>query len=78
MYESQVHAAHTMTGTEALVAIFADVVSVGVAIFNRKFYWRKGWLSGDKEAPHWIGRLLFGVVGVLLILVGFRFFLLGY
>jgi hypothetical protein len=67
-----------MTSTEAVVAIFAGAVSVGVAIFNRKFYGRKGWLSGDKEAPRWVGRLLFEILGVLLILVGFRFFLLGH
>ena len=67
-----------MTETAAVVSIIAGGASVVVAFVNRRFYWRKGWMSGDKAAPRWVGRLLFGLIGALLILVGIRFFALGY
>jgi hypothetical protein len=44
---------------------------------NKRFYWRKGWFSGDKEAPRWVGRLLFIGIGAVCILVGLRFFIFG-
>jgi hypothetical protein len=57
---------------EAGIAIVAGVASLAIAFLNPRFYWRKGWMSGDKPAPRWAGGLLFGIFGVLAIAVGVR------
>jgi len=67
-----------MNANTAAVGILAGCIAVIVGLMNKHFYWTKGWFSGDKEAPRWAGRLLFVVVGTLLILLGLRFFILGY
>ena len=64
--------------TTALIAIVAGFVMELVAFLYPTFYWRKGWYTGDKEAPKWIGRLLFGGIGALFILVGFKQLVYGY
>jgi len=67
-----------VNATTAAEGILAGCIAVTVGLINKRFYWRKGWFSGDKEAPRWVGRLLFIGVGAGLILVGLRFFIFGY
>jgi H+/Cl- antiporter ClcA len=67
-----------MNPSSALLSIFIGVATGLVAVLSNKFYWLKGYSGGDKEAPLWAGRLLFGLVSAGLILVGFRYFILGY
>lgn len=67
-----------MTETKAITSILIGSAAWAVALLNRKFYWRKGWFSGEKEAPGWIGRLFFASVGTLFIFFGAAHLLLGY
>jgi len=62
----------TSSPIEAWIAIMAGIASLAIALLNQRFYWKKGWMSGDKLAPRWVGRLLFGIFGVVAILVGVR------
>jgi len=55
---------------QAALFMIAGLLGVTVAVFNRQFYWRKGWFAGGKPAPLWFGRLLFGIIGVVFFLVG--------
>ena len=67
-----------MTSRTAILLIIIGCTAEMIALLNKKFYWLKGWMSGDREAPRWFGRLLFATVGALFFLVGLRYFLLGY
>jgi len=49
-----------------------------VALVNPQFYALKGWFSRDKEVPRWLGRLLFGIIGALCIVVGCAQLVRGY
>jgi hypothetical protein len=62
----------------AIVAIGVGCIMGMIALRAKHFYWRKGWNSGDKEAPRWVGRLLFGVIGGLFLLFGLRHILFGF
>jgi hypothetical protein len=66
-----------VNATTAALGILAGCVAVIVGLMNKRFYWRKGWFSGDKESPRWVGRLLFIGIGAVCILVGLRFFIFG-
>jgi hypothetical protein len=50
--------------------MLAGLGSMAVAVFNRRFYWLKGWFAGDKPAPLWVGRVLFGTIGILFFFAG--------
>ena len=65
------------TVTEAFVLILGGAVFLTMAIFQKRFYWKKG-ISAGGEAPRWVGRVICGIVGLAFLLVGFRFVLLGY
>ena len=68
-----------MTDTRtAVVAIVAGCVMEVIAIRAKHFYWQKGWFSGGKEAPRWVGRLLCGGIGGIFILFGLRYVLFGF
>lgn len=62
-----------MKTDEALWAIVTGLAAIVLAVFNKHFYWR----HSIKEAPRWAGRLLFGIIGVLFILAGARYFFGG-
>jgi len=62
----------TSSPLEAAIFIVAGVASLAIAFLNQRFFWLKGWNSGGKPAPLWVGRLMFGTFGVLAILVGVR------
>ena len=67
-----------MTPFEDVCLIVAGCAMGMVAALNKHFYWRKGWFSGDKEAPRWAGRLLFGVLGAVFIVLGIARLLLQF
>ena len=56
---------------KSILSILVGLGSITIAVFNRDFYWRKGWFSGEKPAPRWAGQSLFGLVGAALIVYGF-------
>jgi hypothetical protein len=56
--------------TDAALSAIAGLAFISIAVFNRKFYWLKGWMSGDKPAPLWFGRIMFGGLGLLFFLIG--------
>lgn len=66
-----------MSETKAVCLIVVGCALAIVAVLNQHFYWRKGWFSGEIEAPRWAGRLAFGFVGALCILVGITHLLHG-
>jgi hypothetical protein len=68
---------HAPTLREAVILLFMGIISLGIAIFNRKFFWRKGWFSGDQPAPRWVGAVIFGLVGIAFILVSLTYLLSG-
>jgi uncharacterized membrane protein len=61
-----------MSPTKSAVAIIVGIVSLIVAFVNQNFYWRKGAFSGDKPMPRWLVRLMFGVSGLLFMMIGIR------
>ncbi|HEY6371895.1 MAG TPA: hypothetical protein VIX37_15055 [Candidatus Sulfotelmatobacter sp.] len=61
-----------MSPAKAGLVIICGCALVSIAIANKHFYWSRGWLIGDKEALRWSGGLLFGFVGVLIIVDGVR------
>ena len=63
---------------KAIVSIVAGCVCLVVAIVSPRFYWVKGRMGTGREAPRWVGQWLFGLIGASFILVGLRYFLLGY
>ncbi len=67
-----------MSAPKAVFLIIVGCALGIVAVLNEDFYWRKGWLSGEKAAPVWVGRLLFGLAGAVCILVGITHLMLGY
>jgi hypothetical protein len=66
-----------MSATKAVFLIVAGCAMEAVAALNQHFYWCKGFYSGDKEAPRWVGRLLFAFIGAVSIIVGLTHLLLG-
>jgi hypothetical protein len=68
----------TSTPFAAAIGIVVGGWAVVVGLVSKQFYRLKGWSSGDKKAPRWAGRLLFVIVGGCLVLVGLRYFILGY
>ena len=67
-----------MTTASAISEVVFGCALLFIGFANQRFYWMKGLSSGNKEAPKWVGRLLFVVIGAVLVLLGMRFFLLGY
>ena len=66
-----------MNETIAIFTLVSGIAAIGIATFSDSFYWRKGWLSGKKAAPRWVGRAIFGLGGTLFILVGLKYLLIG-
>ncbi len=67
-----------MSAQDAFLAIIVGCAAEAIAFWNKRFEWGGVWMTGHKEAPRWAGRLLFGIVGAFFILLGIRYFLLGY
>lgn len=68
-----------MSESDALLVIIVGCIAEAIAILNKRFYWATPYsMRGDKKAPRWAGRLLFGIVGTLFLLIGIRYFLVGY
>lgn len=55
---------------KSILSILLGLGSIAIAVFNRGFYWRKGWFSGEKPAPRWVGQSMFGLLGAALIIYG--------
>ena len=56
--------------TQAAVFTIAGLGMIAIAVFNKKFYWSKGRVSAGKPAPLWVGRLMFGAIGLLFLSAG--------
>lgn len=56
--------------TKSILFLILGLGSIALAFGNGEFYWLKGWFAGEKPAPRWAGRLLFGVIGVVFLLFG--------
>jgi hypothetical protein len=65
-----------MSPTKCAIAIVLGVACELMAVFNNRFYWARGKFGQGRPMPRWAGRLLFGLVGLLFILVGIRDFYL--
>jgi len=64
-----------MTETKAIIALVAGMASLIFAFFCKRFYYAKG-VNGvtlGRPAPRWFGRLLFGVIGVVFVVVGINY-----
>jgi hypothetical protein len=63
---------------QAITAIVAGSVLITASFFAKRFYAARGMLgapSANRPISTWKGRLLFRVVGGLMILVGLNYFL---
>lgn len=67
-----------MSQSDAVLMIVIGCAAEAVAIWNKQFEWGSPGMTGHKQAPRWLGRLMFGTIGALFILLGIRYFLLGY
>ncbi len=65
-----------MTRDRALIFVFLGCASELIAILGKQFYY--GRFGTGRPAPLWLGRLMFGFVGLVFLFVGFRFFFFGY
>jgi hypothetical protein len=66
-----------MSEAKAILAIVAGCVMIVLALCIKQFYAAKGILGvslSNKQIPTWQGRLLFVVIGVVMVLVGIKFF----
>lgn len=67
-----------LSPTEAGLIAIVGVVCLAIACFNRQFYWAKLYGGGgNRPAPRWIGRLMFGGIGLLFVVLGIRGLLVG-
>jgi hypothetical protein len=67
-----------MNQGQAITAIVAGSTIISASFFAKKFYAAKGILgapSSNRVISTWKGRLLFGIVGGFMILVGLNYFL---
>jgi len=55
---------------EAAVLVIMGLAFLFIGMFNPKFYWLEGRSLGDREAPLWAGRAMFGFTGVLFFAIG--------
>lgn len=56
--------------TSSLIAVVVGVGCELIAVLNDHFYWGRGY--GGRPAPTWVGRLMFGFVGFVFIVIGMR------
>ena len=67
-----------MSESDAVLMIIVGCAAEAIAIWNKQFEWGSVWMTRHRKAPRWAGCLLFGIVGALFILLGMRYFMLGY
>ena len=69
-----------MTDTSAIIAICIGIVMILVGLLVKQFHQAKG-TSGavlsDRKVPRWQGRILFIGIGIVFLIVGIRFLVLG-
>jgi hypothetical protein len=69
----------TMNQTKAILAIIAGSIAITLGLTVKQFYAARGTLgvtSSNRQIARWKGRLLFLIVGTIMLLVGIKFFLL--
>jgi hypothetical protein len=62
-----------MSHQEAIAAIVVGTIVGLVGLFGTKFYAGRGYFLSDRSIDPWVGRLIFGVVGLFMILGGMIF-----
>jgi hypothetical protein len=68
-----------MTRNGALLSVFLGCGLELIAILGEQFYYLRGpYFALGRPAPLWFGRLLSGLIGLGFLILGFRYFFLGY
>jgi hypothetical protein len=67
-----------MTKTNATLAICSGIAMIILGFTIKQFYAGRGMYGGvsDRKIAKWQGRLLFLTVGIVMLLVGLKFFLI--
>jgi hypothetical protein len=63
------------TYSKAVVTSLVGLISVGVGMFGRKFYYGDESSTSNKVAPTWLGRVMFIGIGSIFILWGMHYLL---
>ena len=69
-----------MNDAKAILAIIGGVAMIVVGFTIKQFYAARGMFGAalsDRKIATWQGRLLFLIIGVVMLLVGLKFFWLG-
>ena len=69
-----------MNDTKAILLIAAGVVAIILGLTVKQFFAAKGVFgvtSSNRQIATWKGRVLFFIVGALLLLIGIKFFVVG-
>lgn len=67
-----------MNETKAILAIIGGVAMIVAGFTIKQFYAARGMFGAalsDRKIATWQGRLLFLIIGVVMLLVGLKFFL---
>ena len=67
-----------MNETKAILAIIVGTAAIILGLTIKQFYAARGSLGvtvSDRQIATWKGRLLFMIVGSLMVLLGIKFFL---
>jgi len=68
-----------MTREAALFSVLVGCALELIAVLGKQFYFTKGYyFTLGKPAPLWFGRLLFALIGMGFLFLGFRYFVVGY
>jgi len=69
-----------MNETKAILLITAGTVAIILGLTVKQFFAAKGVFgvtSSNRQIATWKGRVLFFIVGALLLLIGIKFFVVG-
>ena len=69
-----------MNETRAILLITAGTVAIILGLTVKQFFAAKGVFgvtSSNRQIATWKGRVLFFIVGALLLLIGIKFFVVG-
>jgi hypothetical protein len=69
-----------MNETKAILLITAGAVAIVLGLTVKQFFAAKGVFgvtSSNRQIATWKGRVLFFIVGALLLLIGIKFFVVG-
>ena len=65
-----------MTYSEAVISSIVGFVAVAIGTLGNKFYYTKGlYVTSNKVAPLWFGRLMFIGIGTIFIVTGMHYLL---